>query len=92
MKNSSVFYGGQENEKQAKKIHRLMSGVTIVVIRWNGVSFRGSKPCKHCCEHMKKIGIKTVYFSNDDGSITRTRVKNLNSTHICMARQKIITD
>jgi len=92
MKNNNKFYGVKENGKQLRKMRRLMSGVSILVIRWNGTEFRGSKPCKHCCDHMKAIGVKSVYYSNDDGSITRSRIKNLDNGHVCMARQKILLD
>jgi deoxycytidylate deaminase len=92
MKNNRVFYVKKENGKQMRKMRRLMSGISILVIRWNGFEFRDSKPCKHCSEHMKALGLKSVYYSNDDGSITRSRIKNLESNHVCMARQKILID
>lgn len=88
MKNSNVFYGAANNA-HLKKLRRLMSGVSIVVIRWANNKYKSSKPCMHCCTHMKLVGIKSVYYSNDDETITKESVKNLQSTHICMARQKI---
>ena len=43
-------------------------GIDIFVVRVmkNG-SLGLSKPCHHCTESMKRLGIKRVYYSTDNG-------------------------
>jgi hypothetical protein len=68
-----------------KKIRKLLSNVTIVVIRWNGYKFTGSKPCKNCTDMLKQLGIKQVYYSNNDGSMTLEKVRNLTTDHLSIS-------
>jgi len=47
----------------------------LMVIRINQKKqFRISKPCEHCMALIAHVGIKNVYFSNDDGMIERMKV------------------
>lgn len=81
------FYGKDKNAKYIKQIKRAMRGVSILVIRWRHDSFRSSRPCKHCSEMLRNVGVKIVYYSEDDGSITYERAKDLQSTHLSFARR-----
>jgi deoxycytidylate deaminase len=41
-----------------------------------------SKPCSMCCEIIKASGIKTVMYSDDDGSIIRLKSWELDESHV----------
>ena len=64
-----------------------MKGLSIVVIRWNGEYIKNSKPCKHCCEYMKNLGIKKIIYSDDNGNMIREKISELSSNHICLSRR-----
>lgn len=68
------------------KARRLLNNITIIVIRWNGTRFTGSKPCFYCCRLMKELGIKQVIYSLQDGSLHMDKVKNLSNDHITIAK------
>lgn len=67
----------------------MFSKIVLVVIRWNGTGFRMSKPCKHCTQYLKYIGIKKVYYSTDEGTLKYEKVNNMSSDHVCMVRRLI---
>lgn len=57
--------------------------VYLLVIRLNGNDkLANSKPCKHCLEKLKKIGIKRVYYSDSNGNIVYEKIKYATSNHI----------
>lgn len=64
-----------------------MRNVSVIVIRWNGYRFMNSRPCKHCSKMLRNIGVKTIYYSDEDGDITYERVKDLHSEHLSFARR-----
>lgn len=50
-------------------------GCTIYSIRvTKGGKLSSAKPCPVCHEYLKENGIKTVYYSDSDGSIQRMRM------------------
>ena len=64
-----------------------MNKINIIVIRWNGVKFVNSQPCKYCNRLLENLGVKNIYYSDDDGDIIYERVKNLKTDHLSMARR-----
>lgn len=64
-----------------------MKGISIIVIRWNGIKFKESKPCKYCCEYMKTLGIKKLHYSLDDGSIKSIKMKHFHSDHMSLSQR-----
>ncbi len=64
-----------------------MRGVSLIVVRWRHGSFRSSRPCKHCSKMLRDIGIKTIYYSDDDGEISYERARDLHSNHLSFARR-----
>ena len=66
---------------------RRLKGMSIIVIRWNGVKYKNSKPCKDCCEYMKQQGIKKVFYSNDDEIILCEKISTIKTEHICMSKK-----
>jgi hypothetical protein len=64
-----------------------MKGISIMVVRWNGTNFKNSKPCKHCIEYMRKMGIKKICYSDDNNIFIHEKIKNIKTEHTCMARR-----
>jgi len=60
-------------------VHRKLE-ILVVRVAKDG-SLRNSRPCNHCLETMKLFGIKNVYYSNDDGTIGKERVIDLEPLH-----------
>jgi cytidine deaminase len=68
-----------------KRQKRLVN-INILVIRLSGKNkLQSSKPCANCIETMKQLppklgyNIKNVYYSNDDGSIIKTSLIQLDN-------------
>jgi deoxycytidylate deaminase len=53
----------------------------IVVIRQTNGHLIMSKPCKHCILYLKNIGIKRVYYSDNNGNLVCEKVKDMCSEH-----------
>jgi deoxycytidylate deaminase len=61
---------------------RVVKGMDIIVIRINKkLQLRNSRPCKDCIDELKQIGIRKVYYSNDNGDIVYEFVENMIKTH-----------
>jgi deoxycytidylate deaminase len=61
---------------------RLVRGMDIIVIRINRSSkLRNSRPCQDCIDEMKRIGIRKVYYSDDNGEIVYEFVDDMVKTH-----------
>lgn len=48
-----------------------------------------SKPCYHCIEFLKYIGIKRVFYSDDDGNIICEKVNTIYNDHITGIRRQL---
>lgn len=61
---------------------RMVKGMDIIVIRINrGLKLRNSRPCKDCIEELQRIGIRKVYYSDDNGDIVYEFVEDMAKTH-----------
>ena len=68
------------------KNNKKLKNINILVIRISGKNkLQSSKPCANCIQSMKTLPVKLgyriqhVYYSNDDGSITKTNLHNLDN-------------
>lgn len=98
LENTALFYGtntGIKNVKDVKNISldikRKLNNIQLLVIRIGGNgknNFINSKPCKHCINYMKTLGIRKVYYSDDNGDIIYEKISNMQSEHISMLRKQ----
>ena len=73
VKTSIAFY---EIQKKAKKFD-----IYVVRIRKSSNHFVDSAPCSNCARTLKKYGFKNIYYSNEDGTFEKKRIKDLDSNH-----------
>jgi tRNA(Arg) A34 adenosine deaminase TadA len=67
-------------EKLPKKKVR---GMDILVIRINkNLALKNSRPCNQCIDTLSKLGIRKVYYSNEDGNIVWEFVEQMEKIHI----------
>lgn len=80
------------NKQSIKILKRLMSKTYIIVIRIGGHghnSVINSRPCQNCINYMKNIGIKKIYYSNEDGNFTGEHITYMESNHLSMAARRL---
>ena len=70
-----------------KKLLRKIRKIEIYVIRITYKGIRNSKPCLHCLNVLKKLNIKKVHYSCDDGSIVTERPHLMNTLHISKGKK-----
>ncbi len=58
--------------------------VSLYVVRQDtsGIIYKDSAPCARCSEVMKSLHIKYIIYSNSEGTLTKCRVRDYNTTHI----------
>lgn len=55
-----------------------LKGCSMLVVRVNKTGMFGiCKPCPMCSKIINHIGIKNVYYTNEQGEIVRVKAKNL---------------
>jgi deoxycytidylate deaminase len=58
-------------------------GLDILVIRINkNFALKNSRPCNHCIDKLKKIGIRKVFYSNEDGNIVSEFIHDMEKLHV----------
>ena len=59
-----------------------LKGADLLVMKVSKTtgSISNAKPCYHCQSAIKAVGIRNVYYSNADGSISMTKAKDLDAT------------
>lgn len=61
----------------------------MFVIRVNGKGeLMNSKPCNSCIYYMQLYGIKSVYYSNENGEIVREKLLDIKSTHLSISQSR----
>ena len=70
-----------------EKNYRKLKNYSLFVIRIgkdeNGnIVLRNAKPCKYCTESIKRIGLKKIIYSNDDGELEKIKISELESEYI----------
>jgi len=77
-----AHHGSKQATKKEQSLKRMFGKLDIVVIRYSGGQLRESKPCMHCTNYMKQIGIRAVYYSNAAGVMVKEKIKTLFTTHV----------
>ena len=91
-KNVALFYGGKPLgiKNVPYNIKRKLNNIQLLVIRIAGPNkdnFASSKPCMHCINYMRSLGIKKIYYSTDTGDIVFEKIINIYSEHVSMVRR-----
>ena len=61
----------------------------MFVIRVNSKgNLVNSKPCNSCIYYMQLYGIKSVYYSDENGEIVREKLMNIESTHFSISQDR----
>ena len=47
-----------------------------------------SKPCNSCIYYMQLYGIKSVYYSNEDGLIVKEKLTDITPDHLSISQNK----
>lgn len=82
VKKNRAYY---EDERKQRKARTL----TMVIIRDNGhhQHYQNSKPCVQCLEMLKKLKLKKIIYSTDNGGIVVTRPQRETSDHKSRAQR-----
>lgn len=68
-----------------------VKGMDILVIRINKkFVLKNSRPCNQCIDKLRKIGIRRVYYSNDEGSITSENVEMMEKRHVSSGTRHLV--
>jgi len=75
VRNGSTFYGR----------------VNLYVVRKSkqGDTYKDSAPCNSCTNMMKSLNIKSVIYSNEMGTLTKCRVRDYETKHLCQGERFI---
>ena len=90
-KKSHIFYENQKNlVSNSNKLHRcLRKKLEMFVIRVNQMgNLVNSKPCNTCIYYMQLYGIKSVYYSNEDGVIVKEKLNDITADHLSISQNK----
>lgn len=74
------------------KNKKLYGMIDLIVIRVNETGeLKNSKPCKNCVEAMKKIGIRRVFYSDDDvnQNIKNEYLSDIITSHVSSANRRM---
>lgn len=70
---------------------RNVKGMDILVIRINkNFALKNSRPCNQCIDKLNKIGIRKVYYSDDNGNIVSERVEDMERLHISSGTRQLM--
>ena len=58
-----------------------MKKIDILVFRVSSSGIRNSKPCCDCINTMKKMNIRGVYYSLDDGNLVYEKLSDIHNSH-----------
>tara|TARA_B100001093_G_scaffold314618_1_gene300192 strand:+ start:835 stop:1305 length:471 start_codon:yes stop_codon:yes gene_type:complete len=70
-----------------EKKYRKLKNYSLFVIRIGrdesgNIIFRNAKPCKYCTETIKKVGLKKIIYSNEEGILEKMKINKLESDYI----------
>lgn len=72
-----------------------MTGLQLLVIRINRDTSTkepqlvNSKPCINCINYIRSLGIKKIYYSDDQGEIIYEKTREIYTEHISQFRRKL---
>ena len=83
----SIFGKGRDE----KSIQKFAKKFDIYIVRVNKSCdhFVRSEPCSRCCEAIKNVGFKNIYYTDDFGGFTKKKVKDLNTEHESDAQENL---
>ena len=90
------YYFMDFNQKSIEKSNNgtprcLRKKLEIVVIRVNNKGqLLNSKPCNSCLYYMKLFGVKSVYYSNENGDIIKEKVNNIEVEHQSVGHRRYL--
>ena len=70
----------EKNQRKLKKY--IIFVVRLGKDELGNTILRNAKPCKYCTESIKKIGLKKILFSNDNGNIEKIKLSDFDSEYI----------
>jgi deoxycytidylate deaminase len=83
--NNSIFHAEHNVLKKITSIKKL----TLIVVRFNSEGrLVNSYPCNECVDILKFSGIKNIWYSNENGALTKEKVDNLKKIHISIGMRK----
>ncbi len=79
-------------EKPSNKSPRcLRKKLEIVVIRVNkNGELLNSKPCNTCLYYMKLYGVKSVYYSDENGDMIKEKISQIEVEHNSIGHRKYL--
>ncbi len=79
-------------EKPSNKSPRcLRKKIEIVVIRVNkNGELLNSKPCNSCLYYMKLYGVKSVYYSDENGDIIKEKINQIEVEHNSIGHRRYL--
>lgn len=86
-----IFYASQKSLwAYSNKIPRcLRKKLEMFVIRVNAKgNLVNSKPCNSCIYYMQLYGIKSVYYSDENGEIVREKLLDIQSSHLSISQDR----
>jgi hypothetical protein len=79
---NKIIRGQKISKKDSRTLKKKFSQIDLLVIKHSSDKLGMSKPCAHCTDIIKKIGIRSIYYSNAQGDIINVRVRDLSSEHL----------
>lgn len=73
----------------SKQVINFFKKITLYVVRYNKDGCSNSAPCKNCMEVIKKLKIKKIVYSDDNGSFNIVKPENFYTNHISKINRKI---
>lgn len=71
---------------------KAIKGMDIIVIRNKNGNLKNSRPCNHCIEEMCNVGIRKVFYSNDEGKIVFEYIEKMEKTHISSGWKHVLRE
>lgn len=68
--------------KNIKKIRRIFSRFTVIVVRYSNGKLVNSRPCLHCANIMKIVGVKQVIYSDTNGDMVTEKMTQFKTEHL----------
>lgn len=66
-------------------------GMDILVIRiGKNSALKNSRPCNQCIDKLKKLGIRKVFYSDDNGYIVSEHVETMEKRHVSSGTRHLL--
>lgn len=78
-------------QKKMNHINELSKCTLWVGRLTNSGNLAGSKPCNNCLFYLKKMGIKKIGYSTNNGTMCIEKINNISNDHLSDAQYKLNT-